>query len=169
MKTNRTLKLIYGGLFIALSIVATRFLSITTPLLRVGFGFLPLAVAGMYFGPLFTAVVAAIADLLGFFMFPFGTFFPGFTLSALVTGGIYGYFFQDTRMSLRNVVLGVGLVTVVVNIGMNTYWLHLIQGVPYLTLLLTRFFNQVIIAFVQVPTILLIHKYLVRHIRLKAS
>lgn len=66
---NKVNKIVYMGLLIALKVILTRFLSIQTPIVRIGFGFLPIAVAGIMFGPIF-AGIAAIADILGMIIFP---------------------------------------------------------------------------------------------------
>ncbi|MBK5246006.1 MAG: ECF transporter S component [Peptostreptococcaceae bacterium] len=52
MKNNsKVTRLITIGLFIALEIILTRFLSINTPFIRIGFGFLPVAMLGIMYGP----------------------------------------------------------------------------------------------------------------------
>ena len=52
------------ALLIALQIVLSRFLSINTPFIRIGFSFIPLAAIGMLYGPLWGAAGAVIADLI---------------------------------------------------------------------------------------------------------
>ena len=53
------------AMLVAIQIVLVRFLSIQTPFQRVSFGFLPIAMAGMLFGPGYGCAVAGISDLLG--------------------------------------------------------------------------------------------------------
>ena len=48
------------ALLIALDVILTRFLSIQTQSLRIGFGFLPVAVAGIAYGPFWGAVTGAV-------------------------------------------------------------------------------------------------------------
>ena len=45
-------KLIQISLLIAIEVILTRFCSINTPIVRIGFGFLPIAIIAMMYGPL---------------------------------------------------------------------------------------------------------------------
>ena len=85
-----TRNIVYLAVLIALEIVLNRFLSINTPVVKIGFSFVPIAIAGMLFGPIPAAIVAALADLLGAALFPTGTIFLGITLTAFLKGINWG-------------------------------------------------------------------------------
>ena len=87
MKKSNTGRLAKIALLIALQIVFTRFFSVTMPVLRIGFGFLPVAVTSILYGPVWGGIAAAMADVIGMMLFPSGTYFPGFPLSAMLSGG----------------------------------------------------------------------------------
>lgn len=53
------------GLLVALEIVLARFCSIQAWNLRIGFSFLPIAMASIRFGPIPAAMAASAADILG--------------------------------------------------------------------------------------------------------
>ena len=79
------------GSLVALEIVLARFCSIQAWNLRIGFSFLPIAMASIRFGPIPAAMAASAADILGAVLFPTtGAYFPGFTLTAFLTGVIFG-------------------------------------------------------------------------------
>ncbi|HBK85843.1 MAG TPA: folate transporter, partial [Firmicutes bacterium] len=86
MQHTRLSRMVTAALLVALSIVASRFLSINTPIIRIGFGWLPILLAGLLYGPGWGFIVGAIADFIGANLFPFGPYFPGFTLSAGLSG-----------------------------------------------------------------------------------
>ena len=65
------------ALLLAIEIVLSRFLSIQTSITRIGFGFVPLVIAGVLFGPVAAAIVAVLGDVLGALLFPTGAFFGG--------------------------------------------------------------------------------------------
>ena len=46
-------------------------------------------------GPKYSTVLAGLADLIGALLFPFGSFFIGYTISALLTGLVYGLFLYN--------------------------------------------------------------------------
>ena len=155
MKARRpfpTKMLVALSMLLALDIVLTRLLSIQTPILRIGFAFLPIAVAGYLFGAVPAALMAAVADVLGWLLFPQGTYFPGFTLSALVTGGLYGLFLFRRPSWLRILVVSL-LLTLVVDLAMNTVWLSMLYDKAVFVLLPARLLEKSIMLVVQVPMI----------------
>ncbi len=88
--TTKTLTL--SALLAALEIVLSRFLSISAWNTKIGFAFVPVALAALLLGPLNAGIVAALADFLGALLFPVGPYFPGFTLTAFLMGLCYGVF-----------------------------------------------------------------------------
>ncbi len=90
--------LVITALLIAISIILTRFFSISMPTLRIGFGDVPVILGGMFFGPLVGAVTGALSDFIGYLINPMGgTYFPGFTVSAALRGAIPGFLFIVMR------------------------------------------------------------------------
>lgn len=85
-------RLTWMGLLVALSIVLTRLFSFTIPIggtmaLRLGFGPIPIIMAGLLMGPVAGLIVGAVADLLGFVLNPMGgLYLPDFTLISMATG-----------------------------------------------------------------------------------
>jgi ECF transporter S component (folate family) len=126
----------YLAFLIALQIVLSRFLSIATPIMKISLGFVPVAIAGMLFGPLSGGMVAATADFLGAILFPIGPYFPGFTLTAFITGVIYGVFLYQKDRSWVRIILAVLIIALGLNLGLNTFWIMVITGKGYLALLL---------------------------------
>ena len=78
-------KIILSALLLALTIVLSRFLSFNTSLLSIGFSFVPMILAAIWLGPKYAAIICGLADLIGALLFPFGTYFIGFTPD-VVTG-----------------------------------------------------------------------------------
>ena len=63
------------------------------PNLRIGFGFLCNASIGMLFGPAVGMFSGICTDVLGYFAgnMSMGAYFPGYTLTAMVAGLIWGF------------------------------------------------------------------------------
>lgn len=141
---NKVNKIVYMGLLIALEVILTRFLSIQTPIIRIGFGFLPIAASGIMFGPISAGIAAAIADILGMIIFPKGAYFPGFTLSAFASGVIYGILLCKNSMSVVRTAMAVGVIIVFVDLIMNTYWLAIITGKAAQVLIAPRLMKSAI-------------------------
>src|SRR5690554_4416646 len=113
---NKTRRLVFVGILIAIEVIFTRFLSLQTPIVRIGFGFLAVSLTSMLFGPVVGGISAAMGDLLGMMLFPRGAYFPGFTLSAFLGGCIYGLFLYKKPKSLLNIFLAVLIITLFVNL-----------------------------------------------------
>jgi ECF transporter S component (folate family) len=149
-----TRTLVTLSLLLALEVVLTRMLSINTSFLRIGFAFLPLAVAGYLYGIIPAAVMAALADLLGMLLFPSGTFFPGFTLSALLTGGLYGLFLHGRPVTWLRVLLVSVIIALVVDVSLNTIWLSILLDKAAVVLLPPRLVKAGLMLPIQVLLIL---------------
>ena len=155
MRKQNTQKLIVVAFFIALEVILTRFCSINTDILRIGFGFLPVAMVAMLYGPLWAGAAYAIGDVLGMMIFPTGGgYFPGFTLTAFLTGCTYGIFLYGRPKTWLRITLAVLPVCLILNLCLDTLWLHILMGQGYLALLPTRIFKCAVMLPIQ---ILLIH------------
>lgn len=141
--------LIQVALLIALEIVLSRFLSITTPIVKIGFGFVPIAICGMMFGPVWAGVAGTVADLIGATLFPIGTFFPGFTLSAALTGIVFGLFQHKRKRGWLQLMGAVAINCLGISLILNTYWLTILMGTPFLLLLPMRIVQNLIMVPVQ--------------------
>ena len=115
------------GLLIAMQIVLTRHFVVQTEFFRISFSFIAVILMGWLFGPLFAAVGNGLADLFGFFLRPMGMYFPGYTLTAVVEGIIYGMFFHNKTITLKRNIL-VNLLGSIASTGLNTVWLLITMG-----------------------------------------
>ena len=143
------------GVLIAMDVILRRFLSINTPVTRIGFAFVAEAIAAIVLGPMQAAAVGGIADFIGAIVFPSGAFFPGFTLTAIVTGLIYGLFLHK-KVTILRIVCAVVAVQAICSLGLNTLWLSMVTGSSYTALLSTRLIQTVVTGAVQIVTITLL-------------
>ena len=146
-------KLIQISLLIAIEVILTRFCSIQTPIVRIGFGFLPIAIIAMMYGPLSAGIAYTIGDLLGVALFPSGAFFPGFTLTAFLTGVVYGVFLYNKPVTWTRIVGAVLVIDIILNLGLDTYWLSILMGKGLIGLLPTRLLEEAIMIPLRVITI----------------
>ncbi|KYH28601.1 MULTISPECIES: folate family ECF transporter S component [Clostridium] len=157
MKNTSTI--VYMALFIALDVVFTRFLSIQTPIIRIGFGFLPISLCSIMFGPIIGGITGAVADIVGMVIFPSGAYFPGFTLSAFVSGTIYGLVLHKKQISAVRILIAVALIIILVDSIMNTYWLSIITGKAAMALLMPRVIKNLIMFPIQTILIYTMWKF----------
>lgn len=140
LKTLTTLSLL-----MALNIILSQTLSIKIGKeFSVGIGFVTIAAAAYLYGPIAGGSMAALCDIIKAIFFPFGPFFPGWTLSAYIGGFIYGMCFYKKDVKLRHCILAKVLIAVIVNILLNALWIHLTYGTPYIPLLSARIIKNAI-------------------------
>lgn len=152
-KQNFTYQLVVMAFLIALEIIFTRFLSINLPIVRIGFGFLPVAITAIMFGPIWSGLCYVVGDLLGMMIFPSGMYFPGFTLSAFITGILYGIVLYKHEVTFKRSFISALLVLVCITLFLNTYWLHMMMGKGFWAILPTRLAEAVFMLAVQTVTI----------------
>lgn len=96
-------KVVVISIFVALEMILKSYLSITTPYMRISFAFFPLAIIGILYGSVSAGLVAGIADLLSILIYP-TVFHPGFTLSAILTGIVFGFFLYKRERKIWRVL-----------------------------------------------------------------
>lgn len=131
-----TEKLAVTGALTALEVVLTRLLAINTAVMKIGIGFLAVAVCAGLYGPGWGAVCGACADLIGSLLFPTGAYFPGFTLTAALTGVLFGLLLR--AYTKEKAALAAVLNSVLISYLANTYLITVLSGAPYRELLTAR-------------------------------
>ncbi len=162
----KELKSIYSlvaiAMLLALRVVLGFFANATLPFfgnsVKISGAFLPIVTAGAMFGPIPAALVGALGDILSFIMQPAaGGYFPGFTISGLLTGFIYGCAFYKNEITLPRTIIAWLVNMVAVETFLSAYWLYILygagEGVPYTVYLSARFISVCVKC---IPEILLI-------------
>ena len=159
---SRLRKIIVAGLLLATTIVLSRFLSIRTPITTMGFSFVSATLAGMLLGPWWSMFVSGLADLIGALLFPTGAFFPGYTLTALITGFIYGFVLGNShkktvkQVLIRAIIAHIAVV-VLCSVGLNTLWTWYLTKKALVVILPTRLINAAVMLPVRVIFTVAIH------------
>lgn len=163
MQKFKTRDLTVMALLVALEVVLSRFLSINAWNTRIGFGFVPIVTAAILMGPVHAAIVAGVADVIGAVLFPTGAFFPGFTLTAVLSGTVYGLFLYK-RQNMPRIIGAVAVHQLCLSLLLNTLWISILYGSPFKGLIVTRIPQTVIIFAVQIICIPIISQ-IVKRIR----
>lgn len=182
MKHISVRSIAYLGVLAAMGVVLAALRPVNLWDVRVSFTFVPVAAAAILFGPLSAAVVGALIDVLGAILFPTGSFFPGFTLTAAVQGAIFGLLLYQRRRDadgtdsgraasaspfrrpgtwLRPLAAAL-LSALVCTLALNTLWISVLNGVPFVPLLLRRLIQAAVMAPVQFAVLLFLRPALLR-------
>ena len=158
--TTRTLTTF--AMLIAIEVILSRFLSINAWNIKIGFGFVPVVIAAILYGPLAGGIVGALSDFIGAVLFPIGTYFPGFTLTSFLMGLVFGLFLYKKQGWLQGFA-DVGINQFILGLFLNTFWISLLYGSPYVPLLATRVFQSILLSVVQLICIQLMVPILSRY------
>ncbi len=178
----KTKKIVILGVLLAMEIVLSRFLSISTPVLKIGFNFVPIVVVAIAYGPLYSAILAGLGDFIGALLFPIGPYFPGFTLSAFITGLVFGIMLYKhplkpwrksekegaakvmdyVRLAVSRwwrAVLGPVIIGIVVTLLLDPLWLMLLYDKAFMALIPARLIKLAVMVPLQaIVTVLLCYR-----------
>lgn len=141
-----THNLVLCGLMAALAVVLNYTTSIfITPNIRIGFSGLPNRVVEYLFGPCIGAVFGGMLDILKYLLKPDGgAFFFGYTFNVMVAGIIYGTILYRRPVRLWRIFIAEFLTKAIVNCGLNTLWLAVMNGNAFLAILPARVIKNII-------------------------
>lgn len=143
----------YIAMLVALNIILTRFFSIRVPFegieaIRIGFGALPLILAGVLLGGRKGFVTGVVGDLIGFQLNPSGFYLPTFTLVAglngVVTPLILSWLGRD-KYSFKKLALAITVNNVLTSLLLTPFLLQFHFGIPVWATMPGRVISQLMI------------------------
>lgn len=142
-------ELTYSALLIALNIILTRLFSLKIPFegiegIRIGFGHLPLILAGLLLGPVRGFTVGVLGDMIGFQLSPSGYYLPTFTLVAGLSSLLPVVILRwiGGVVTLRNMLIAVAVSQSITSLVLTPYLLQLHFGIPIWATLPGRIVSQ---------------------------
>lgn len=158
-KSYNTKLLVSCGLLVGISIILTRIFSYTIPIagfpvLRIGFGDIPVIISGMIFGPIAGALTGGVSDILGFMINPMGgPYIPGLTISATLRGLLPGLIYWAIKNN--KIKINYHIINVIFSILMvaGAVYVPLSQdgGISNIALII---YGLIALAFILLPIIL---------------
>lgn len=146
------------SLLVALEVIIARFGTLRpTESIKLSLDFIPVVVSAVLFGPIPAMIISILADVLGAFLFPVGPFFPGFTVTAALTGLLYGALLHQEQ-TMPRILLAVVLQQGILSLLLNTFWLKVLYGLPYLPTLVGRLVQAGVMSALQIVLIPLLAK-----------
>lgn len=158
-------KIVLTAILIAISIILNRFISIKTELLVISFTFVPIMMSAIWLGTKYSIIIASLSDLIGALLFPFGPYFPGFTLNAAISGLIYGLLLYNkgNEMTNKKLIIMLTISSVLqlflVNVFLTPLWLKILYGKAYWAVLTSRIVAQIIMFPIHIITIYGLEKF----------
>ena len=126
-----TRRLVLLGLLVAMNVVLGRFSIQLVPEVRLSIlGFLPIALAAYLMGPLYGALTGAAGDIVNYILFThvYGAYFPGYTLTAILSGLWYGLVLYRRKVTWPRAILAILPVIVLGEMGLNSLWVYMMYS-----------------------------------------
>ena len=126
--------LAFSGLVCAMAIVLESFpVYILGPSLKIYFSFVVVSLGCAYYGPVVGMIAGGIIDSVGFLLAGYGEpYFPGYLITAVLSGLIYGVLLYKRRPTLLRILI----VRLIINYGSNvllgSVWKSMLYGKGYL-------------------------------------
>jgi len=140
-------RLAFLGLMVALNVVLGRLsIQISQEVRLSVVGFLPIAMAAYLLGPAYGALVGALGDVMNYVLFThaFGPYFPGYTLTAALSGLWYGWLLYEKPMTWYRAVLAIVPVILIGEMGLNSIWVYLMYSKSFWAKLPLRLLTNVL-------------------------
>lgn len=164
-KISKSKKTILSALLLATFIILDRLLTINTQFLAVNLSLIPIMLAGMILGWKYAMIVGILGDLIGAIFWPFGAYFPGFTISVGLSGVVFGLFLyknpnKEKKYFKLKAIISTAIVLVVINLILDSVWLNIMYGKALMYYLGARAITQIIMFPIYVTTIIFLEKTL---------
>lgn len=121
--------LLVMGLMAAAAAVLSRLSIYITPTFKaISFAYLPGTIVAMLFGPWAAIAYGFVSDNIIYFSNPQGGYFPGYTISEMLTYFIYACFLYKQSITIWRVVLARILILITVVFSLNYLWTSMMYG-----------------------------------------
>jgi ECF transporter S component (folate family) len=118
--------------------------------------------SSLLFGPVAGGVFGGAMDMLNFFLNPRGSFCPGLTLNAILSGLFIGSMLYKRKPTAKRLIPVLLIDHIVLNALLGTFWLYITYGEGMLAYFPTRLLSNLVKPFVETAIILVLHSALER-------
>ena len=126
--------LAFAGMVTALAIILESFpIYLLGQSLKIYFSFVVVSLGCACYGPLVGMGVGAVIDTLGFLLSSYGEpYFPGYLISAVLSGLIYGVMLYRQKPTLPRVIITRLIINYGSNVLLGSVWKAMLYGKGYL-------------------------------------
>ena len=126
--------LAFAGVVCAMAVVLESIpIFLLGPSLKIYFSFLAVSLGCMCYGPLVGMMAGAVIDTVGFLISSFGEpYFPGFLLTAILSGLLYGLLLYRRKPTVPRILLTRLILNYGSNVMLGSVWKAMLYGKGYL-------------------------------------
>lgn len=124
-------KLVFLALMVAMNVVLGRLSIQLTQEIRLSIvGFIPIAMSAYLLGPVYGALTGAAGDIVNYLLFThvYGPYFPGYSITAALSGLWYGYMLYKKKITWPRAILAIVPVILLGEMGLNSIWVYIMYN-----------------------------------------
>ena len=144
-KKLNTKSIAYCSLLTALAVIFSIFSFYITPAIKFSVSFVFIAIIAAKFGCIPAALSAAIADIIQYLIKPIGPWQPLLTLTAALTGIIFGLFLYKNKTGILRIILSRVVISLFVSTVIDTYLISILYGNVFTEFFTTRAIKNLIL------------------------
>ena len=157
---SKTKKLVLIALFIAIGVLLKSLTTIYPQFTKFSLVFVPCVTGASLLGPIPGAIIGALTDVISYLIRMDGPYYPGFTLSDLLKGLIYGLFLFKKPKTILNITPAILTVIIFIDFLINSFWINNLFGMPLKAAFVSKLATLPIYAAIQISVMYLLFKYL---------
>lgn len=168
---SKSYRLALIAIMIAMTLIINRVIP-ATPIYHLSVDFIPVFIAAVFFGPVWSAVTYAAADAIGAVLFPVGPFNPGITFTLFLLGAALGLIYYKKELGGKWAwirALMAAATAFVIKLFGTTYFLFLTYGGPegagYWAYVVSRIPNCIIFAALMFLLLPVIQKIVIQRLK----
>lgn len=157
--------LVLAAMLIALtSAIGALYIPVTESL-RIKFTFLITATGSMIYGPVIGIATGIIGDIVSYLLAPSGPFFPGYTLSAVLSSLVYALFLYRAKVTPLRIFAAKAIVNIFVNAMLGSLWNIMLRGKGYIFYLTTSGIKNLLLLPVEATVLILLFSAILPFLR----
>lgn len=160
MKKIRLIALL--GIFTALHVILSSFYIPLFDNSRIMFTFVITAITCLIVGPKYAIIYGFAYDTLGHLIHPFGAYFFGYPITAMVTCLIYSIGFYQKKLTITRIIITKTLVNLIAHIFLNSLWSYMLYSKGYLYYLGQSLIKNIILLPIEIIVLIVTFKLLLK-------
>ncbi len=147
-------------------IVISMFCTIKTETIKISLTFIPVVIAAKLYGVKGGAAVAGLGDIIGWIIRPMGPLFLPITFTEIAVGIVFGLFLKK-EFKFHKAAVAVSI-AMLISAFVTPVWLNMLYGTDYITLLIARIPQILIMTAIELTAVPLIIKTLDKTVLIKS-
>lgn len=128
--------------------------------LHISFGYILVAIEATILGPIAGMMSGAITDIVEFIINPNGSFFIGYTITAMLGELIYALYFYKQKISLPRIILAKITISYIVNVFIGSFWSMILYSKGYIYYMIKSLIKNTIMLPIEIAILYTVFRFI---------